>query len=354
MVNTLKGNEIVYVQGVQPNGQGGAIEFPVSVQQIAALANSENTGLVNTPITTVGNGTLTAAGLVEGLITRTGPTANYTDTTDTAANIVAAMPEFLAGATFLIRLKNGTAFTQTLSAAAGVTLPATVIVPAFSTYNAFATIGGTAASPTVVITHLSTVPISVGISDTVPTLGALNTVGAGTLTAALIAGGLTARGGAQSATAFADTTDTAANIIAACPQLVNKIGTAMMFTYQNTTNAPATLGGGTGVTVSGTTVIPANSSVTYLVSYTAAATITMVGLGVQYNPQSGTFVCNGVTPVTVNNTAVSPNSQINVTLKTVGGTVGALPAVKTITPGTGFTIAGTASDTSTYNYTILG
>lgn len=69
---------------------------------------------------------------------------------------------------------------------------------------------------------------------------------------------------------------------------------------------------------------------------------------------TGTFTCNGVTPVVVANTAVTANSQVLITLKTVGGTVGATPAVKTITPTTGFTVAGTASDTSVYSYAIIG
>jgi hypothetical protein len=60
----------------------------------------------------------------------------------------------------------------------------------------------------------------------------------------------------------------------------------------------------------------------------------------------GTFVCNGATPVTVANANLTANSIILVTLKTVGGTVGAIPVPQTVTPGTGFTIAGTASDTS--------
>jgi hypothetical protein len=68
----------------------------------------------------------------------------------------------------------------------------------------------------------------------------------------------------------------------------------------------------------------------------------------------GTFTCNGTSAVTVTDAAVTANSAIVVTLKTVGGTVGAVPSVKTITPGTGFTISGTASDTSVYNYAIIG
>ncbi len=85
-------------------------------------------------------------------------------------------------------------------------------------------------------------------------IGALATVGAGTLTAALINGKIVARSGSQSATAFTDTTGTADAIIALLPNGASTtVGTAYGFTYQNTTNAPATLTGGSGVTVSGAT-----------------------------------------------------------------------------------------------------
>ncbi len=70
--------------------------------------------------------------------------------------------------------------------------------------------------------------------------------------------------------------------------------------------------------------------------------------------KGGTFVCDGATPVVVGDTAVDAGSMILIALLTVGGTVGAIPAVQTITPGTGFTVAGTASDTSTYSYLIVG
>ncbi len=86
---------------------------------------------------------------------------------------------------------------------------------------------------------------------------------------------------------------------------------------------------------------------------------------------TGSFAYNGpgelysVMPVTVGTytvvagaaTVVAPtvtaNSQILITLKTVGGTV-ATQLIATITPGTGFTTTGGASDTSTYNYAIIG
>ncbi len=73
-------------------------------------------------------------------------------------------------------------------------------------------------------------------------------------------------------------------------------------------------------------------------------------------PQAaGTVTLNGATPVTVTNASVTAGSIIVFTLKTVGGTVSPnAPNVLTITPGTGFTVGGTALDTSVYNYVILG
>lgn len=71
------------------------------------------------------------------------------------------------------------------------------------------------------------------------------------------------------------------------------------------------------------------------------------------NGRVGTFVANGSTPVTVSNTSVAVTDAIIISLNTVGGTVGVQPHVATITDSTGFTVVCTASDTSTYNYTII-
>lgn len=69
----------------------------------------------------------------------------------------------------------------------------------------------------------------------------------------------------------------------------------------------------------------------------------------------GTVILNGATPVVVPDKRVGAGSIIVFTLKTVGGTVSATaPNILTITPGTGFTVAGVALDTSTYNYAIFG
>lgn len=71
------------------------------------------------------------------------------------------------------------------------------------------------------------------------------------------------------------------------------------------------------------------------------------------NGKCGTFILTGTTPVTVANTNIAITDSINPSLNTVGGTVGAVPSVKTITAASGFTVAGSAGDTSTYNYNII-
>lgn len=71
------------------------------------------------------------------------------------------------------------------------------------------------------------------------------------------------------------------------------------------------------------------------------------------SPRCGTFNCNGATPVIITTSAASSNMIFIATLSVVGGTVGAMPTVKTINAGVSFTVAGTALDTSVYNWAIL-
>lgn len=66
----------------------------------------------------------------------------------------------------------------------------------------------------------------------------------------------------------------------------------------------------------------------------------------------GTFTCAS-SAATVADTNVDAGSLIVITLKTVGGTVAAT-LINTITPGTGFHVTCGGSDTSVYNYAILG
>lgn len=83
-------------------------------------------------LTTIGAGTWTAAMMVSGLITRSGPVADYTDTTDTAANILAALAgnagagaDVQPGTTFNLTFINTVALEMTLAAGTGVALDTT-------------------------------------------------------------------------------------------------------------------------------------------------------------------------------------------------------------------------------------
>ena len=266
----LVGNEILQVTGLQPNGLPSATTQTTTTNAIAALAAlGVYPNTVNTNITTVGAGTLTAASIVGGLITRSGPVADFSDATDTAVAIVAALAAYVAAESFYVRIKNTTAFNQTITAGAGVTLSGSTVIPANSVGTYLVTITSATA---VAIAHVETGPRTTKVLEVVT---ALSTVGAGTITAAGIAGSVTNRTGSTSA--FTDTTDTADNIIAAQPNV--HIGDSWEYTYNNNTVAPATLTGGTGVTVSGITTVGAGKSARYLVTYTAASTITMVGIG---------------------------------------------------------------------------
>jgi hypothetical protein len=68
----------------------------------------------------------------------------------------------------------------------------------------------------------------------------------------------------------------------------------------------------------------------------------------------GTYTCTSAGTITVSNTNVTANSIIDMTLKTVGGTVSTALYISTITAGTGFTVICGTSDTSVYNYLVLG
>lgn len=76
-------------------------------------------------ISTAGAGTLTAAGIVGGLIMRTGPTGAYDDTTDTATAILALLDNPAVGDSWEFTHVNGVAQIATIVAGAGITLAGT-------------------------------------------------------------------------------------------------------------------------------------------------------------------------------------------------------------------------------------
>lgn len=93
-------------------------------------------------LTTAGNGLLTAALLLGGSINRSGATGDYTDTTDTAANIAAALQGMGAGASWRCTYVNTVAHIATIAAGTGVTLGgASAAIPASSAAELLITVG---------------------------------------------------------------------------------------------------------------------------------------------------------------------------------------------------------------------
>lgn len=140
--------------------------------------------------------------------------------------------------------------------------------------------------------------------------------------------------------------------------LTSKTGsTVLNLTYQNyveNVNTGATIPAGAQIGPGGTqATVPNPLPVANGGTGGATASIARTNLGLPtFN--SGTFTINGVTPVSVADANVTASSVFSFGLKTVGGTVGAVPHPATVTPGTGFTVVGTASDSSVYNYKIIG
>jgi hypothetical protein len=76
------------------------------------------------------NQTLTTAAILGGVYQRSGMTAGRSDTTDTAALILAAMPDMDIGDTYVFAISVTVAFALTLLAGTGVTLAGYTSVPA--------------------------------------------------------------------------------------------------------------------------------------------------------------------------------------------------------------------------------
>lgn len=106
------------------------------------------------PVTATVGTVLTAAQMLTGNILRSGPAAAYTDTTDTAAAIVASIPGAQIGMGYELSIANTVAFAATIAAGAGVTLAGTTALAASSSRKFVVTITAIAI-PAVTLTGIS-------------------------------------------------------------------------------------------------------------------------------------------------------------------------------------------------------
>ncbi len=116
-----------------------------TVQTNMPVVDAESVG----SLTTVGNGTITAALLLGLIVSRGGSQAGaFTDTTDTAANIISAFGG--NAGTVRVRIINNTADTQTIAGGTGVTIVGTATL-ATNTFRDFLI---TMAGSTVTLTNI--------------------------------------------------------------------------------------------------------------------------------------------------------------------------------------------------------
>lgn len=224
------------------------------------LADVANLVDLNTPktttLTTAGAGTLVAAALVGGVIVRTGTQsgAAFSDTTDTAALIIAALTNPPTNTSWEVIYQNKTDAVATILAGSGVTLSGVVIIPpqmsarfimtlTSQTAVSMVSLAGTnPATPVVVSTPIATTPV--------------------TLTAAQFINGILNVTVANSTTAL--TTPTAAAIVAAIPGC--QVGSSFIVTLMNLGSGTLTwtLGTGvTGLTTNDVTTVATNKGMSY-------------------------------------------------------------------------------------------
>ncbi len=227
----------------------------------------------NTSIATAGAGVLTAAAITSGLITRTGPVAAFTDTTDTAVAIVAAITGVVVGQSFYMILRNTTAFTDTLAAASGVTLAGITVLPPNTTLVML-----------VKLTSLTAVAMTgVQIDDNFGLPYAMYTAGNNTINATM---GLTGLTGAQLCTLTIGANNRggialppATQITGATPNAAAGLNyTLTLRNAQTTVGQSVQLTGLTGTQIVGTANLDAATARTFNVSFDSLNSVTLTGL----------------------------------------------------------------------------
>lgn len=235
-------------------------------------AGRSSVALAVTALTTVGNGTITGAGIAGGITARSGPVAAFTDTTDTAAAIIAARTGASVGSAWRVDIENTTAFTETLAAGTGVTLAGLTVIPGGSTLSALAQY---TAAGAVTLTGFALASVG-GIPAT--QYAALNAT-VGTLAAGVITGAEQVTVLSTNATPGTQTTRTATQMFGDVPNAY--VGQQYSLRIANSGAGTLTLAAGSGVTLgSGTYTVPTNTFRDFVVTFNSATTATIQTVGV--------------------------------------------------------------------------
>lgn len=272
----LQGTELLQVLPVQANGQPSATTVQTTTAAIAALSATSSSTNVITTINTVGNGTIPAAAMLGRIVSRTGTQSGaFTDTTDTAANIISLLSASAAiGTSFQFRYINNTSQQATLQGGAGVTLSGLNIVTGgawidllvtYSAANAVTIVGidGSQLDQNLLSTQYSTAAVTAN----------------GTFAAFELTGANYTIFNQSTATPGTITTRTAAQLYGDIPNCYNGLN-YLLRVYQSGAGT-LTMGAGSNVTITGTAAISTSTWREYqvVVANTTAVTFTNIGSG---------------------------------------------------------------------------
>lgn len=240
-------------------------------------ANTISGGTVsNSTLTTVGAGTLTAAILASGLVTRTGPVAAFTDTTDTGTALDLLLGAPAVGASFLFEYKNSTAFAATILGGTGVTISGRTVVTPNSVGEYLLT---KTAANTYTMLGIGIYPQAIfGVQALVATADNGTTQ---TLTTAMVTGGLQTFHASSGGTTPSLTLPLGTDMDTALPDM--RVGQSYLLRVINSNSGTATIVTNTGWTLTGTLTLATNTWREFVITKTGTGTYTGASVGTGTN-----------------------------------------------------------------------
>lgn len=278
--------------------RGVADSDPTGVSTVFAATTSASPNQLNTSISTVGAGTITAASVGGLTVTRAGvQTGAFTDTMDTAANLASTFSGFGVNSAAKFVIRNTTAYNETIVGTTNVTASGDLVLPPQSEGVFLLTMTAAGASPTWTVVGLGTHSLFYMINDVYNT--AALTVG--TLSAGQASGAATVVLANTGATPGNQTMRTPAQILADTPGMGVGMSWQLVVTNAGTSALTLLTDSGSGFTMTGNMAVGANTASTFIVTIVTATTGTVqfiensplsALLSAQYNTNSAASAGN--------------------------------------------------------------
>lgn len=131
----VAGNFVLLVFDIALNSGAGGFRLITPVTDPVPVIGGTPATVSSATGTTLTAAQLTGGGYTQAIILRSGTSGDFNDTTDTGANIVAAIPGCAVDTYFHLRMINSSGHTQTLLAGSGVTVTGTATTATSTTHD---------------------------------------------------------------------------------------------------------------------------------------------------------------------------------------------------------------------------